>query len=397
MVGVLDADVTLAAARAKGREYSTTRREHPDLKGWLDLEAIRKGEAEEAERRRIEAEQRRGSLVDMLEDYAADLARKGKIATGEVARIIEHDIRKPHPGIAAMRACDMGPEDIKAVLQPIWDRGAQVLYNRVRAVLHAAFIYAARAEYDVARKGTKSFGIKANPVTLVPRQADAERARTVVLSAKQLRIFYTTIGDISGVGAVMAAFLRLCIATGGQRPQQLLRATWGDYDLEQRRVRVVDAKGRGVPRVHLLPLTERAVEILEGVRPITGSYQWPFSVSGKSPVHLSSLKNAINRFLAANNGMPVFTARDLRRSCKQVAMKAGVAARWMNVLQGHEMGGLVGKHYANDPEAWLPERRQAMIAFDAMLGDVLIAKGTAKVIPLRLAAGDLAVQLQSLQ
>jgi integrase len=193
------------------------------------------------------------------------------------------------------------------------------------------------------------------------------------------------------------AFLRFCIATGGQRPQQLLRATWGDYDLEQRRVRVVDAKGRGVPRVHLLPLTERAVEILEGVRPITGSYQWPFSVSGKSPVHLSSLKNAINRFLAANKVMPVFTARDLRRSCKQVAMKAGVAARWMNVLQGHEMGGLVGKHYANDPEAWLPERRQAMIAFDAMLGDVLSGKVTAKVIPLRSVAGDLAVQPQTLQ
>lgn len=370
-IGVLEADTTLKAAREKGRQYAESLAEHPDLKGWIELEEARQREAQEVERRRIEQAQRQGTLVDLLEDYRADLARKGKASATEVRRIIKREILGANPALAAKRACDVEPADIVAVLKPIWDRGAHVLHNRVRSFLHAAFRYGAAAEYDVARASDKRYGLLANPVALVPHQKDAETPGTVALPADQLRRFYGGITEAPSVGVVIGSFLRLCIATGGQRPAQLLRATWDAYDFEQRFVRIEDRKGRGGLRVHLVPLTDRALDLLALMRVVNADLPWPFTVSGTAPINITSLKNAINRFRAVHPDIIDFTARDLRRTCKQLAMRHGVSARLMNVLQGHELGGLVGRHYANDPETWLPEKWEAMRAFDAVLTRVL--------------------------
>lgn len=370
-LGVLDVDTTLRAAREKARDYAEALQEHPDLTGWVDLQKARKLQAEVLERQRIELAERQGSLLELLDDYRADLARQGKESASEVKRIARREIGEAHPEIGRLRACDVEPVHIVAILKPIWDRGAHVLHNRVRAFLHAAFQYGSAAEYDVARSSDRKFGLRANPVALVPRQKDAEKAGTVALTVDQLRTFYTAIGDSRGVGIIISVFLRLCIATGGQRPAQLLRAPWDAYNLDDRYVRIEDRKGRGAMRVHLVPLTDRALSLLEIVRPVTESQPWPFTFTGKAPVNLASLKNAINRFRAEHGEIPAFTARDLRRTCKQFAMRYGVPAQPMNVLQGHELGGLVGKHYANDPEVWLPEKRQAIAAFEIALQQVL--------------------------
>ncbi|WP_295457518.1 tyrosine-type recombinase/integrase [uncultured Thiodictyon sp.] len=384
-IGVLDSDTGQVAARDRARDLSKLLREHPDLKGWLELEAARKREAEAVERRALEAEARKGTLAEMLGDYTADLERQGKASAGEVARIFEREVSGAHPGIANMRVADIGPAEIKAILQPIWDRGAGPLHNRTRAFLHAAFQYGAKAEYDVARQGSKAFGVTTNPVAVVPRQGSAEQPGTRALDADELRAFYLGIGDTPSVGTMLASFLRMMVATGGQRPAQLLRATWGDYDLEQRTVKILDRKGRGEERVHLVPLSDRAFALLEAVRPISGAFDWPFSADGKAPLDLATLKNGINRFRAKYSSVREFTARDLRRTAKQAAMKRGVQTRLMNILQGHghETGGLVGKHYANDPAAWLPEKRQALLAYDAALDGILGGDTSANVVQLR--------------
>lgn len=389
-LGVLDADISLKQAREKAREYAAQRLEHPDLKTWLTLESERQRLALEASRRHIEAEARKGTLADLVEDYADHLETQGKPSAKEVRRLLVKEINGAQPAIAEMQACDIRPGHIREILLPIWERGARVLYNRARSYLHAAFAYGLHHEHDVARKGTKIYGLEVNPADALPRHPEVETARERALRVEELRAFNNGIGEVKNVGIMVATFLRFCIATGGQRPEQILRVPWKDYDLDNRAFRIEDRKGRAGIRIHLVPLTERALGLLEEVRPISGSYLWPFSFSGQAPLHPASAKTAVSRFLASDQGrihgkpMETFHPRDIRRSCKQLMLRANIAPHLADLLQNHAQGGLVGKHYANDPTAKLPAKWQAMNAFEALLSKVLSGgEPDAEISPLR--------------
>jgi len=99
---------------------------------------------------------------------------------------------------------------------------------------------------------------------------------------------------------MIATLLRFCIATGGQRPEQILRVPWSDYDMDNRTFRIEDRKGRAGVRIHLVPLTDRALGLLEEVRPISGGYEWPFSFNGAAPLHPASVTTAVSRFIASD-------------------------------------------------------------------------------------------------
>jgi len=124
--------------------------------------------------------------------------------------------------------------------------------------------------------------------------------RSRALSAEELRTFYNGIDQVDSVGVMIATLLRFCIATGGQRPEQILRVPWSDYDMDNRTFRIEDRKGRAGVRIHLVPLTDRALGLLEEVRPISGGYEWPFSFNGAAPLHPASVTTAVSRFIASD-------------------------------------------------------------------------------------------------
>jgi integrase len=340
-LGVLDADITLKGAREKAREYAALRREHPDLKTWLSIEAERQRLELEETRRCMEADARKGSLADLVQDYLDHLESQGKSSAKEVRRLLSKEIKGAQPAIAEMRACDIRPEHVRQILLPIWEQGARVLYNRARSYLRSAFAYGLHHEHDVARKGTTVFGLDFNPADALPRHPEVERARERALSAEELRTFYNGIDHVDSVGVMIATFLRFCIATGGQRPEQILRVPWKDYDLDNRTFRIEDRKGRAGVRIHLVPLTDRALGLLEQVRPISGGYEWPFSFNGTAPLHPDSLKTAVSRFLVSDQAlvrgepMQTFHPRDFRRSCKQLMLRANLAPHLADLLQNH--------------------------------------------------------------
>lgn len=69
--------------------------------------------------------------------------------------------------------------------------------------------------------------------------------------------------------------------------------------------------------------------------------------------------------------IPHFTPRDLRRTCAQLMQRNGVDDRLSDLLQSHGQTGVVGQHYRNNPEAYLPEKLKAMAGFEAALSKVL--------------------------
>jgi len=352
-----------------------------------EVERIAAEEAAEAERierqRLAEIEASRGTLGDLFLDYID--SRRGKATPGvikELERLYQANMLKPHPAIMQMKARDIRPDHILAILDPIWSRGAKVQADRMRSFLVAAFNHGLRTENAVGRANAKRYSLESNPAAVVAVEkvsAPVERA----LSDAELRQFWTTIESTEGVGPVMALLFKFVIATGGQRIFNICQTTWDAYDLEAGTVRLVHRKGRkdagsgASERPHLVPLSPRAVEILERVRAINGCHPWPWTTTGKQHIVVSSPRHAVADWLESDHavidGRPItsFSPRDLRRTCAQLMQKHGVSDTLSDLLQAHGQTGVVGRHYRNNPEAALPEKRRAIELFDRALAMAL--------------------------
>lgn len=365
--------------------------------------------AEERERAKHlrEVEGEHGTLKQLLLDYVAFRKEGSEKRTAATERQIKEWgrlVRKfgeQAPALLSMKARDVEPAHIVALLRPIFHEGvarpktgrgsagrrgvngAQGSADKAQSFLRAAFAYGLQSENSVARATVRTYAIDSNPVANVPREAKSTPS-TRALSAAELRQFWQTIDKAPRVGPVMADLLRFTIASGGQRTHQLAREPWTSYDVQARRVALVDRKGRGGrPRVHLVPMSDRMVEILERVRKVSGARTWPWSTTEQGAIDIASPASAVRNWLESEHGtiggkkIAPFTPRDLRRTCTQIMQAAGVPDEQADRLQSHGVSGVTGIHYRNNPELYLPEKRQALEAFDRALGQVLTSDPSA--------------------
>ncbi|WP_257252746.1 MULTISPECIES: integrase family protein [unclassified Endozoicomonas] len=387
----------LAECRVKARALSNVRREcGGDLKGHLEmLERKREQELLE-EKQRQEAEALKGSFTDLIDAYVEDQKRQGKSSAHQTKQALERNVVKAYSQIAAKKAKDVTPDDIVSILAEIHNRGSEAESVRVRAILHACFSFGMKGDYDPTRVGKKRFYIQYNPVATTKKNTHAVKVGERVLNHKEVKELWDNITDVHRVGVVMGCFIRFMFATGGQRPLQLARARWEDYDFTRNCVTLFDKKGKnGKVKVHVVPLTARALAILEEVRPLTSKYPWPFcsgvpSRKAETKGQLTSynegsFKNAFSRYnnklkkQANEEGRPEpewFTARDIRRTIKNILIDAGVSREQRNLLQSHAQVGVDIKHY--DRHEHLSEKRESMRLYDILLTKII--EGTETVL-----------------
>lgn len=397
--------LTLAELREQAAGFSRIAAEHGDIRAYQARCATEEN-ARQAERERERLEQQRlvaveaskGTLSELFNDYIEDRKRNNVSVAQlkEFERVLLKDLEgeKEVPSsegeegeeiekinVMAMKAKDVTSFHVRLLLTPIWKRGSKRQAGKVRSFLVAAFNYGLNAEHHIERTSQKSYGLAINPATAVT-VPDTSVAGERALSDEELKQFWQTITQVDSVGPVMARTFHFALATAGQRPLQFIREPWDSYDLKKKYLKIVDKKGRGgLPRVHLVPLSERALGILAEVRakqPEGSVYPW--SVDGKRPIHPSSLSHAVAEWRETSHAklgdkaIPKFTPRDIRRTCTQFMQRNGIKDFDSDALQSHGQTGVVGKHYRNNPEAKLPEMRLAMGAYDAALG--LLLDGT---------------------
>ncbi|WP_419534354.1 tyrosine-type recombinase/integrase [Endozoicomonas sp.] len=389
---------TLAECRDKAQDLARLRREcHGDLKAHLDNRNKLQEQKRLEELQLQEIEARKGSFADLMESYVKDQEAQGKESAHQSRQAFRLNVLDAYPMISAKKAKDVTPDDIVTILAAIHQRGSEVESVRVRALLHACFNFGIKGDYDPTRITEKRFFIQHNPVTATKKNTKASKPGNRVLSHEEVRLLWHNIGNTHRVGFVLACAIRFMLATAGQRPKQLLRATWQDYDFQRNCVTLIDRKGRqGTEKIHVVPLTRRAMAILRAVREFSGSYPWPFcsGVKGRSgaskgelmPLTLESLKNGFIRYnkalaeQATSEDKPVpesFTARDIRRTVKNLMIDAGVNREQRNLLQSHAQNGVDVKHY--DRHEHLPEKRESIRRYDALLDKILKGEETTLV------------------
>lgn len=383
----------LSELRDQAMAYARIAAEHGDIKTYLAKCAEEKQEHEmelqryRHEQRRIaDAEAATGSFAELFRDYIEDRKSNGVeqrqikeferlFKAFEIVAVSDEDVA---PMVMALKAKDVRPENVKRLLSPIWDRGSTRQAGKARSFLVAAFNYGLKAEHHIARSSQKSYGLLTNPAEAVVVPTTSKPG-TRALTDDELRQFWLTITEVPSVGPIMARVFQFAFAIAGQRPEQFIREPWTSYDLKKKQVTVIDGKGRGgIKRVHIVPLTERAMGILEEVRALQPEGAiYPWSIGGIKPIHSSSLSHAVKDWRESKHSklgddlIPKFTPRDFRRTCTQLMQRHGIKDVDSDVLQSHGQTGVVGTHYRNNAEARLPAMRIAMSAFDDALGGVL--------------------------
>lgn len=323
--------------RASGQDTSATIGHFPAM----GVAAAREKALEIATGQRPDPRRHGGTLRELVEGYVESLGeRRGATDASNMARwLLGREWQHP---LASKQANLIEPDEVAALLRIKVEAGATTSVNRARATLHAAYAWGAKRDLDPRRPAAAAvFAIKSNPVSLVPRIAEFERARETVIPRDDLRAMFEELHAAGPDGA----FGRLAMLTL-QRLDQLARAVD-----EGSTLLVVDTKGRGArEKLNVLPVTPPMREALDA-----GALSLP---RGRVVLSLSLKPRG-------------YVGPDLRRTAETHLAEQGFSGEDRGRLLSHglEVSGLVRRHYDKSENIDLKTRMlqawQAHIVGDA--------------------------------
>jgi integrase len=316
-----------------------------------------------------------GSFQALLDAYVAHLERAGKASASDVAGIFKRHVTDPWPDLVKLPANRIAPEAVRDILARMVRKDIFRQTNIVRSYLHAAFTHGAHSDLDPRRAAIDEavFKLASNPVALLPRIKDFESARDRILSDVEFRHLWRELNDVR---LEIALAIRCQILLGGQRFLQLLRATWGDYDLERQVLRLADPKGKRAHALsHLLPVPTRVAGFLRELRSLNGHGDFIFSTTaGLKPIHHTNLPPVFSAIAKSTPGggrkqAGAFQGRDIRRSIETRLQALGVSREVRaQVLSHGRSGGVQQKHY--ERYDYLREKAEALALLDRHLAMV---------------------------
>lgn len=270
---------------------------------------------------------------------------------------------------------------VRAALRDLQKKGLTAQLRQAQQCLRQAYAWGIAEEH-----------VDDNPATNLPRFA-ASKPKTRVLSDEELKQFWTALedpADLKGpdgkalhVSRAHAIALELC-ALLLQRRAEIAGIMDSELDLEQLIWRLPAERSKN-GREHLIPLQERAVELIreaqelrpeaEGVndRPLFPSRRDP-----TKPMHPDTLSHVMVDMLAALK-LPAAGPHDLRRggSSALTSERIGVSPFIRSLVLGHvsDAGGgaaVSRQHY--DVNQYLPQKRQALVAWEGLLLNIVEAR-----------------------
>jgi integrase len=306
----------------------------------------------------------------LFEAYVADLEARGKHSAQADSSLLGPNGLAEAIGRRRL-ASEVRPDDIVPHLAAIRERGSKVYAFGVRAWARAAFQFAlkSRYRYDSASNGI-NWGVETNPVDAIPTVAGDRRPGERVLSPEEIRAFWRWLEwrEGGGVRWRCAAALRLLISTG-QRPSEILKLRSAQYDRDDSALYWETTKNG---RPHSIPLPRQAVEILDRLSPNEHGIYFPRQMLVDQPANPDSCRWLVDSYLE-KTGATKFTARDLRRTWKTIAGRAGLSKEIRDRLQNHAFKDVSSRHY--DRYDYWVEKEEAMARWTSALDIILYHEG----------------------
>lgn len=355
----------VAAELAKLKEAHRTGDGPQTLKEKRKAEQQRR---EEEEQRGI-AEAATGSVKELFEAYVQGMKDNGKKTWRDVERAL---LDSKHAAVndlgADTQAKTVTARDIQRILAKTRKRGISMAAH-LRAYLHGAFAYGIGSEFDYTRpKQGISFDLQANPVASIPRDKTAFKAGERALTGEEVRQIWKELPEYCEEQTWQA--LRLVLATGGQRVQEVLHAPFEEFDLEHR-LWILPAERAKNHREHDIPLSDRAVAIVARMKelaPAGCKWLFPHKQDSLRSMPSTSLNRAVKRYCDDVDMRP-WTPRDLRRTCRTLLASEGVPSHVLNWHFNHGVQGVGEKHY--DRSQHMNEKIEVMDRWETMLAKIV--------------------------
>lgn len=308
------------------------------------------------------------TVKGLFEAYVSHLKKEDRSAAYQAERVLLKREDNAADMIGPDReARDIEADDIMPLLSAIHERGRVAMAHNVRAWIHSAFAFGMTAENDYTRQhGAAKWGIRHNPVATIPTDPAATCPSNRHLLPSELRAFWTWC-EQNEHRSNMCVVLRLMLATG-QRVQEIVRMAESGY-LKDEGLYEWEKTKNGMP--HAIPLPRQAVEIMNSIRPNSEGLYFPKRAAPACPALYTGPNKQVHTYIDETGATP-FIPRDIRRTWKTLAGRAGVSKEVRDRLQNHAKGDVSSKHY--DRYDYIAEKRAGMAAWEAFLDGVLAGK-----------------------
>lgn len=369
--------ITLSKARDKALELALQYAEEGSA--FKDKRAAER-EAEDLERARKAAEEAGDdSLGALLLAYVDDLERRGKVSYRDVERAVRSRVERKNPELWSKPARLVTKADLMELLSGMADEGITRRVNLMRSYLKTAYEFGIGMADDIHYFAkAQVFRITENPAARIKRRPEFDNPGERVLSALELGHYLQRLDAVEPL--VQRVFLQLHIRLGGQRLTQLARAKWSD--IREGNLVLIDSKGRGKPREHLLPLSDANMKLINKLKDLSDT--WIFSPVGNVPMRPETASKIVTKIsqdmIKADESTEPFAAGDLRRTSETLMASIGINKDTRTELLSHGRNSLVSKHY--DLFQYLPAKRAALAKWSRALDDWKRGK-TGKVVVLR--------------
>ncbi len=293
------------------------------------------------------------TLKELADEYLERHAKKRKRSWREDERIINTYLKEWHD----RKAGDISRREVISLLDDIADR-APVQANRVLSLLRKLY------NFGLIRER-----VEANPAHKVPAPGtEVERDR--IYEADEMRKLWETFQGATG------DIYKLILITG-QRQSEVAGMRWDELDFDDASWTVPGERMKS-KRVHLVPLSSIALEVLRNVPRVSDKHVFPSPT--RPDQSIANLGKAAKR-IKQQSGIADFRSHDLRRTCGSNITKRGFSRFIMDRVLGHLEPG-VGARY--DRHDYLKEKRAALRSWGRRLQEIISGEpASAKVVELR--------------
>ena len=255
----------------------------------------------------------------------------------------------------------IGRRHILAALDRVTDRGHAIAANRLLANLRKFFGWC-------LERGI----VDASPVAGIKRPSK-ERSRDRILDHDEIAAIWTACDRL---GYPFGPFTKLLLVTA-QRRDEVAHMAWPDLD---RRLWTLPREITKPDRVHEVPLSDLAIEIISSLPRIGDSWVFPANrVSSTRPISgFSKFKPKLDQL----SGVQEWRLHDLRRSAASGMARLGHPPHVVAAVLNHSPGSTQGITAVYNRYGYSTEKRAALDAWAREIERV-IGRGENKVIAIR--------------
>ncbi|NGM49389.1 tyrosine-type recombinase/integrase [Caulobacter sp. 602-2] len=303
---------------------------------------------------------RAGTVGDLFSGYVASLKAAGKPSWVEV----EHGLGKIAGILGRHRAArDIEPEEVVSAIRPIFERGCRSMADHTRSYVRAAYSWGLKSEHDYRTRTPRRFGLLHNPAAGIPSEPYVPQSRW--LSEAEFRQLYRWLEcPDTPVHPPYTRAVRLLMLTG-QRVEEIASLHVSQWD---GREKIIDWSTTKNGKAHAIPVPQIGADLMSAITPNEYGWFFPSAMDPMRPVSHSTLYAFIWR-QRGRGVIPMANNRDLRRTWKTLAGKAGLSKEIRDRIQNHTLQDISSKAY--DRWNYMPEKRAAMKKWNAFILGVL--------------------------